>query len=161
MEWVGISNNTYIRLLLMTETVAMPISPFLPTTDTMLPLRFRAIPDSLATNHVEASECCLIHADNLLSAQKGVFLNPNVKVGYNGSSYDAVHSSDAILSPLQIFRAVWKNRLLRWSTTTMFKERVVRSRVGKWVVETKGWERGGFCLVNEMQILYERGWKHM
>jgi hypothetical protein len=161
MEWVGICDITSNRLLLITETVAMPISPFLPTSNTTPPLRFRAIPDSLATTHIEASECCLIHADNPLSIRKGVFLNPNVKVGYNGSSYDAVHSPDAILSPLQICRAVWKNRLLRWSTTTMFKKRVVRGRVGKWVMETKSWEKGGFCFINEMQILYERGWKHM
>jgi hypothetical protein len=140
--------------------VAMPISPFL-TNTTSTTLRFRAISDSLAATHVEASECCLIHADNPLSVLKGVFLNPNVKVGYNGSSYEAVISPSAILSPLQMFKSVWKNRLLRWSTTTMFKERFVAGRVGKWVSDTKGWERGSFCLINEMQILYERGWKHM
>jgi hypothetical protein len=139
----------------------MPIAPFLPTTTATPPLRFRAIPDTLATTHVEASECCLIHADNPLSVSKGVFLNPNVKVGYNGSSYDAINSPDAILSIVQIFVSVWKNRLLRLSTTTVFKERLVRRQLGTWVAETKGWEKGGFCLINEMQILYERGWKHM
>ncbi|KAJ4396833.1 hypothetical protein N0V93_001055 [Gnomoniopsis smithogilvyi] len=43
------------------------------------PLRFRAIPDSLADFHLEGSECCLIHADNPLSAREssGVWLNPN------------------------------------------------------------------------------------
>jgi hypothetical protein len=141
----------------------MPITPFLPntTTTTTTPLRFRAISDTLARNHLEASECCLIHADNPLSVSKGVFLNPNVKSGYDGSSYDAVHSPDAILSPLQIYSAVWKNRLLRWFTTTIFKEHLVTTRVGKWISETKGWERGSFCLINEMQILRKNGWMHM
>jgi hypothetical protein len=93
----------------------MPITRFLPntTTTTTTPLHFRAINDNLAIDHLEASECCLIHADNPLSVSKGVFLNPNVESGYDGSSYDAVHSSDAILSSLQICSAVWKNRLLR------------------------------------------------
>ncbi|KAJ4289447.1 hypothetical protein N0V88_006927 [Collariella sp. IMI 366227] len=31
------------------------------------PLLFRGVPDSLAAKHVEGSECCLVHADNLLS----------------------------------------------------------------------------------------------
>jgi hypothetical protein len=135
----------------------MPIAPFLGNS----PLRFRGIPDTLAASHVEASECCLIHADNPLSESKGIFLNPNVKVGYNGSSYDAVHSPNAVMSPLQIFKSIWENRLLRWSTTTMFEEQFVRKRVEKWVGESKGREGGDFCLINEMQILYERGWRHV
>ena len=139
----------------------MPIAPFLFTTNTTPPLRFRAIPDTLATTHVEASECCLIHTNNPLSVWKGVFLNHNVKVGYNGSSYAAINSPDATLSIVQIFVSVWKNRLLRWSNTTTFKERLVRTQLRTWIAETKGLERGGFCLINEMQILYERGWKHM
>jgi hypothetical protein len=135
----------------------MPIEPFLASP----PLRFRGIPDSLASSHVEASECCLIHADNPLSATKGVFLNPNVKVGYNGSSYDALHSLGATLSLFHIFRLIWWNRFMRLITTPLFKEQIVRTRLGKWIVETKSWERGDFCLVNEMQVLVETGWKHM
>jgi hypothetical protein len=68
-----------------TRTVAMPISPFISTP----PLRFRGLPDSLAASHLEASECCLIHADNPLSTSKPILLNSLVKVGYNGSAYDA------------------------------------------------------------------------
>ncbi|KAI4637920.1 hypothetical protein J4E83_000738 [Alternaria metachromatica] len=137
--------------------VAMPIEPFLASP----PLRFRGIPDSLAKSHVEASECCLIHADNPLSASKGVFLNPNVRVGYNGTSHDDVHSPEVILSPFQIFRSLWRSRILRWTTTSLFKEQVVRMKLGKWTAETKKSEPGGFCLVNEMQVIIETGWKHM
>ncbi|KAL1796418.1 hypothetical protein ACET3X_004958 [Alternaria dauci] len=137
--------------------VAMPVEPFVASP----PLRFRGIPDSLASSHVEASECCLIHADNPLSVTQGVFLNPNVKVGYNRSSYDALHSPEAILSPFQIFRSVGWGRLMRLVTTPLFKEQIVRMRLGKWIAETKSWERGDFCLVNEMQVLVETGWKHL
>jgi len=137
--------------------VAMPIEPFVASS----PLRFRGIPDSLATSHVEASECCLIHADNPLSETKGVFLNPNVKVGYNGSAFDAVNSPEATMSPFDIWVAVWKSRILRLFTSPIFKELVVRQRMWKWASETKEQENGGFCLINEMQILYEKGWKHM
>ncbi|CAE7206105.1 hypothetical protein PTNB85_09589 [Pyrenophora teres f. teres] len=138
--------------------VAMPIDPFVASP----PLRFRDIPDSLATSHVEASECCLIHADNPFSASKGVFLNPNVKVGYNGSAFDAVNSPQAIMSPFNIWTAVWKNRVLRVFTHPFFKEHVVSQRLRKWSTETEQRsERGEFCLINEMQILYEKGWRHM
>ncbi|CAO2657582.1 Nn.00g037080.m01.CDS01 [Neocucurbitaria sp. VM-36] len=137
--------------------VAMPIEPFLGDTA----LRFRGIPDSLAASHLEASECCLIHADNPSSASKGVFLNLNVEVGYNGSSYDAIHSPDAVMSPVQIFTAVWQNRLLRWGSMSSFKRWVIYHRVKKWFEQTQEVERGEFCLVDETQVLYERGWKHV
>lgn len=134
----------------------MPIQPFISET----PLRFRGISDSLATTHVEGSECCLIHADNPLSTTQGVFLNPQVQVGYNGSSYDAIHSPDALMSPLQIYTAIWHSRILRWFTTPLFKERMVWNRIQAWTKATGGEERGKFCLVNEMQIVTARGWRH-
>ncbi|KAF2856691.1 glycosyltransferase family 69 protein [Plenodomus tracheiphilus IPT5] len=161
--------------------VAMPIKPFISTP----PLRFRAIPDSLASTHLEASECCLIHADNPFPSSHNpsntpshphsppspstnpyhqIFLNPIVKVAYNGSSYDAINAPSALLSPLHIFLALWQNRILRWGTTVVFKEWGVRRRVEAWLVGEKGQgseERGSFCLVDEMQILYEWGWKHV
>lgn len=37
----------------------------------------------MAAHHLEASECCLIHADNVLTKMKGVWINPNVRVGYD------------------------------------------------------------------------------
>jgi len=155
MAWVG-KLRFNVRLVLI-YLVAMPIEPFVASS----PLRFRGIPDSLATSHVEASECCLIHADNPLSETKGVFLNPNVKVGYNGPAFDAVNSPEAVMSPFDIWVAVWKNRVLRLFTNPIFKEHVVRQRLWKWSSETKQQESGDFCLINEMQILYAKGWKHM
>lgn len=135
----------------------MPIEPFLGHS----PLRFRAIPDSLATSHVEASECCLIHADNPLSSSKGIFVNPNVKVGYSGSAYDAMHTPNAVMSPVQIFISTWESRILRWFTTPILKDWIVHRRVKKWSEATKHKPEAEFCLVNEMQVIFERGWKHM
>lgn len=139
--------------------VAMPAAPFLSPSS---PLRFRGIPDTLAASHVEGSECCLIHADNLLSGEKGVFLNPNVRVGYNGTSYDAIQKHK-LMSPWEIFGGIWYNRVLRWCTTPTFKEWIVRRRVEQWQDgDPVRWsEPGEFCLVNEMQVLHDKGWRHV
>jgi len=131
-------------------------------------LRFRAIPDTLAEKHLEGSECCLVHADNPLSATRGVFLNPNVLVSYNSSVYDMLHSPEALMGPYTIWRRVWWNRVVRWGTWVWVKEAVVRRRVGGWVKEGRGkWEKekrrevGEVCLINEMQVLHEKGWRHV
>ncbi|KAI9877771.1 MAG: hypothetical protein M1830_000498 [Pleopsidium flavum] len=58
--------------------VVFDATPFYGNSDALL---FRGIPDSLAEYHLEASECCLIHADNPLTARRGVWLNSNVRVG--------------------------------------------------------------------------------
>ena len=136
----------------------MPVDPFL----TQKPLRFRGISDSLGASHLEGSECCLIHADNPLSETQGVFLNPLVKVGYAGAAYDAAHSESAELSLWDVYMGIWKNRLLRWATTPMFKEWVVSDRISLWKKNNPGEnERAWFCLVNEMQVLFEKGWRHV
>lgn len=135
----------------------MPAEPFLGNHA----IRFRGTNDSLAKHHLEGSECCLIHADNPLSAKKGIFLNPAVQVGYNMTAYNAVHSSYAVMSPLRMLGRVWQNRIVRWFTTPWFKERVVHSRVAKWAEETQQNEPGEYCLVNEMQVIFQRGWKHV
>lgn len=137
--------------------VAMPVEPFLGED----PLRFRGISDSLAASHLEGSECCLIHADNKFSRTKGVFLNPNVQVGYNGTAYKASHSKEALMSPLKIYTLIWRNRIIRWFTTPMFKEWVVHNRVNAWARNKQNHERGEFCLINEMQVIMEKGWKHV
>lgn len=135
----------------------MPIAPFVSKS----PLRFRGLSDSLAASHLEASECCLIHADNHLSASKPILLNPNVKVGYNGSAYDAMHSSEAAMSPFQILGASWENRLRRLFALTWFKEMQVRQIIRMWMDGTGETEPGAFCAINEMQVIMERGWKHV
>ncbi|KAH6620051.1 cryptococcal mannosyltransferase 1-domain-containing protein [Boeremia exigua] len=137
--------------------VAMPAEPFLGEHA----LRFRGTNDSLAKHHLEGSECCLIHADNPLSATRGVFLNPAVQVGYNMTAYNAVRSSYAVMSPLQMYGRIWQSRVLRWTTTVWFKERVVHNRVMEWTKKSGRKEPGEFCLVNEMQVIFERGWKHV
>ena len=137
--------------------VAMDASPFYEQS-----LLFRGIPDSLAMHHLEGSECCLIHADNPLSRTKGVWLNPGVRVAYNGPAYDAVNSKARWLSMYQILIWSWKNRLSRWFTTTWFKEQVVRWRLSAWkAVYSKNDEKGVDCLINEMQVIVYNGWAHL
>ncbi|KAL5906433.1 hypothetical protein ACKVV1_010839 [Pyricularia oryzae] len=151
--------------------VAMPASVF---TVRESPLLFRGIPDSLALRHLEGSECCLIHADNPLSATRGVWLNPNVRVGYSGDAYDAVHPSDghAWLSWWDIWAGLWRNRLRRMTATPAVKEWKVRRLVQQWrssgddgmrndVAGDGEDETGLFCLINEMQVLAENGWAHV
>lgn len=138
--------------------VSMPATPFLSNN----PIRFRGISDSLGEHHLEGSECCLIHADNPLSTTNGVFLNPVVRVGYNGTAFDAIHSQYEELSLLDIWKGVWRNRILRWLTTPVFKEWVVRTRVQNWrQTHNSEEEPGRFCLINEMQVIHEKGWRHV
>lgn len=136
----------------------MPTSAFTGTKG----LQFRGVEDSLAEFHVEGSECCLIHADNPVSRTRGVFLNPNVRVGYNPEAYEKVHTPGSWLSLSEIYLGLWKNRLARRLTTPWFKESHVRNRVRNW--EKQGEDReepGQFCLINEMQIIVHNGWKHL
>jgi hypothetical protein len=144
-------------------------------------LTFRGIPDSLAAHHLEASECCLIHADNPGSRTRGVYVNPAVRVGYNRAAYDAVHNgvggggggSDrgesggggnggSWLSLTEVYLGLWRSRLARWFTSSWFEERSVRWRIGRWVKGGEGrLEKGAFCVVDEMQIVVQNGWKHL
>ncbi|RDL38575.1 uncharacterized protein BP5553_02915 [Venustampulla echinocandica] len=131
-------------------------------------LQFRGIPDSLAASHVEGSECCLIHADNYrLRAEKGVWLNPNVRVTFNASTYPLVNPQgplpasitsdeelmahvasrrakegrDSMLwpSPREMWRGRWKNRAARWWVGLSFwsENMVVRRRVESWIAKGK------------------------
>lgn len=126
------------------------------------PLKFRGISDSLAKSHLEGSECCLIHADNPLSSRKGVWLNPNVRVGYTPKAYAAVNPArNAWLSSFSIITGLWENRVLRWVTTPWFKENAVRKQVARWEELHPGnTEPGPFCIINEMQVLTFNGWGH-
>lgn len=144
--------------------VAMPTSAFTGSNG----LKFRGVPDSLAQSHLEGSECCLIHADNPASKTRGVFLNPTVRVGYNEEAYKKVHpegSNQVWLSTFGVYTGIWKSRLARWLSSPLLKEQVVRRRVRKWEAEgAEGETReepGEFCLINEMQVIVENGWKHL
>lgn len=138
--------------------VAMPAAPFIDKT----PLRFRGIPDSLAASHLEASECCLIHADNPLTVQHGVYVNPLVRVGYSGPAYVAVNPIINWLSPRTILQGLWTNRLRRWTSSSWLKEKTVSNRVARWATLADGnREPGQFCVINEMQVLHPWGWGHV
>lgn len=127
-------------------------------------LVFRGIPDSLAEHHLEGSECCLIHADNPYSWKKGVWLNPNVRVGYNQPAYDSVHGSGSgpWLSSVAMMYGTWMNRILCWTSTPWFQDRIVLRQLAQWKQQSlKNMEPGEFCLVNEMQVLISNGWAHV
>jgi len=139
----------------------MDSAPFINDTS---PIRFRGVPDSLAESHLEGSECCLIHADNPMSREKGVWLNPNVRVGYNRDAYEALNSNSGRpwLSVSTIFWGAWNNRIRRWFTSPWFKESIVRRRLASWrAKEHENTESGVACLINEMQVLVENGWAHV
>lgn len=134
------------------------------------PLRFRGIADSLAAHHLEGSECCLIHADNKLSATRGVWLNPNVRVTYNPEADRLVHPETGIWpSRREKMAGIWSNRWARWTGFPWrYVERyVVNRRVRFWLNEgqqNKGvevQEQGTHCLINEMQVLVGNGWAHV
>lgn len=125
-------------------------------------LAFRGIPDSLAKNHIEGSECCLIHADNPLTPDKGVWLNPDVRVGYSGPANEAIHRSDIWVTMREFVSGIWENRLRRWKFTTWFKKRIVLNRLHAWEREDSNHrEPGAHCLINEMQVLVSNGWAHV
>lgn len=122
------------------------------------PLKFRGIPDSLAKAHLEGSECCLIHADNPLSAEKGVWVNPSVRVAYNSTTYAAVNYGAEVKADVgdqvdgvpggdgrpwpakgERWRGVWGNRVVRWTgwLKAYSEGRVVKGRVDRWKLEGK------------------------
>jgi hypothetical protein len=143
---------------LRSNAVAMPAGPFVSSPS----LQFRGIPDSLAASHLEGSECCLIHIDNPLRVEKRTYVNPQVRVGYSGEAYDAVHPQGLLLSSWQVFKALWENRIRRWTTSPWLKEWEVLRRVERWKsISRENEEAGEICLINEMQVLVENGWAHV
>ncbi|KAL2070913.1 hypothetical protein VTL71DRAFT_13939 [Oculimacula yallundae] len=154
------------------------------------PLKFRGISDSLATEHLEGSECCLIHADNPLREKKGIWMNPNVRVAYNATSYSKVNGGMEVKSAFagdkppgipggdgsfwpggwEVFKGAWANRYGRWFTKIKIhsENRMVWLRVQEWIDKGKKLnppetrvEPGMECLVNEMQVLFQNGWHHV
>ncbi|KAK3111962.1 hypothetical protein LTR53_012256 [Teratosphaeriaceae sp. CCFEE 6253] len=129
-------------------------------------LSFRGIPDSLAKLHVEGSECCLIHADNPLSHTKGVWVNPNVRVAYNGTAYSAINAESAWPRTSAVATGLWRNRMLRLGRYFKATKAVgeVSERVRKWTEWGEGAAGGGepgeYCLIDEMQFLLWNGWGH-
>lgn len=136
----------------------MPTEPFVSSP----PLQFRGIADSLAAWHLEGSECCLIHADNPLRVNKRTYVNPQVRVGYSGNAYNYVHPQGLLLSPWQVSKALWNNRIRRWTTPSWLEGWEVSRRVARWrSVSRENEEDGEICLINEMQVLADNGWAHV
>jgi hypothetical protein len=130
-------------------------------------LKFRGVDDSLADLHLEASECCLIHPDNYLTKEKGVWLNPNVRVGYNIPVYKTT-KPDRFPTPRAAVMGAWANRFLRWhgGLQVSLEKWTVQGRLKQWVEETPEgdlprYEPGEVCLINEAQVMWENGWKHL
>ena len=161
--------------------VAMNAAPFYDKTS---PLRFRGVPDTLAHHHIEGSECCLIHADNPLSHDLGVWINPNVRVGYCHpdlhkpgklrldwevfkqacqTAYDAVHPlSGTWVTQWQIARGLWENRIRRWFSFGGLENWKARRRVRSWREDKEGRnEDGEMCVVDEMHVIEPHGWLHV
>src|SRR5271170_4688067 len=126
--------------------VFMDAAPFYEASN---PLRFRGIADSLAISHLEGSECCLIHADNFLTQDRGVWVNPVVRVGYNPEAYAAVHRESSWLTTSETVRGLWENRLQRWFTTSWFTDWIVHKRLATWLRQSEdNSEPGTYCLIN-------------
>ena len=150
-----------------------PSSPLSDAAQAITPgLPFRSIPDSLASSHTEASECCLINADLTTSGHNnhGIYINPAVRVGYTELAYNQTHfgESETFISARQYVMAMWLHRLNRVRTESAEKGmRVVRRRLETWKGEVemgltreKREEYGEMCLVDEMHLLIWNGWKH-
>ncbi|KAI0594494.1 cryptococcal mannosyltransferase 1-domain-containing protein [Biscogniauxia sp. FL1348] len=131
------------------------------------PLMFRGIDDTLADLHLEGSECCLIHADNYLTPEKGVWLNPNVRVGYNEEAYWQIRTN-RFPTPFWTVVGAWINRIQGWrmSIQSQLETRTIQKRLEEWKLATPNgdlsrYEPGEHCLINEMQIMWSNGWKHL
>lgn len=131
-----------------------------PFQDLTHPLRFRAIQDSLAEFYLEASECCLIHYDNPVTASKGVWMNPNVRVAYDTVRYDAAHTSSGWPSTTEAtIGHLWE--LMTWILRLKGRWKVIDRRFEEWTRKSMlNSEIGLDCLVNKMMVVSEKGRWH-
>jgi Cryptococcal mannosyltransferase 1 len=128
-----------------------------PFQDQKNPLRFRAVDDSLAEFHLEASECCLINYDNPMSASKGVWMNPNVRVGYDTVRYEAVHRTSGWPSTAEIMLGRFSD-LFRWILRLRGRRALIDQRYEQWAHRRKlNTEVGSDCLINKMMVVSENG----
>ncbi|KAJ0422102.1 cryptococcal mannosyltransferase 1-domain-containing protein [Aspergillus carlsbadensis] len=115
-------------------------------------IQFRRVPDGLAEAHLEASECCLIHADNVLSGRRGVYLNPFVRVGHGSATKPAVHPNNPCFTTWDIIKSIWENRLRRWFTFPNLARWPLQRKFSVWESQDEHHkERGDFCLINKHQ----------
>lgn len=125
------------------------------------PLQFRGIGNNLAAAQLEGSERCLLHADNPLSATKGVYVNPRVRVAYGGTEYAAVQSVRTWLSFWHILGSLWENRLRRGVALPSLTEWRARHRLARWERRSRSnREPGRICLLDRSQESFLSGDAH-
>lgn len=124
-------------------------------------LAFRAVDDRLADQHIEASERCLLHADNPLSASRGVFLNTGVRTTRWGSI-----GQGHFPGWLSAVMGTWVSRINRWSEEERVAQQqdVVLSGVRAWAAERgeQGQDRkeaATACLAEGLRVVRPRGWQ--
>jgi hypothetical protein len=133
--------------------VSFDAEPFLPPRS----LRFRGVTDTLAGYHLEGSECCLIHYDNRKKrGGKGVWLNPDVRVAYRKKGWDLVNGGANWPGTWEVVRG-WGVRVVADVLGLPWSSWKVKRRVMKWGSTEPGLD----CLVDEMQVTVENGWKHL
>lgn len=123
------------------------------------PLRFRSIPDSLATYHLEASECCLIHYDNPLTPTAGVWINPAVRVGYSAEAYAAV-TGGKWPTMHEMRWGAWKSRWV-WSwLRDPIPHLKTAWRIGRWRRRYSHVDEPGLVCVQDLaMVLTADGWR--
>lgn len=147
--------------------VALAAAPFYASPS---PLQFRAVDDRLAEMHVEASERCLLHADNPLSASAGVWLNPSVRVGRSIAAYEGIAAPGQYPGLTATVVGTWVNRVRRWkfANEAEAERQAILLRVDEW--SDSGSAEGGsssksepglHCLMDDMLVMRSRGWKHI
>ena len=128
-----------------------------PFQDPRNPLSFRAVNDSLAGSYLEASECCLIHYDNPSSSSKGVWMNPNVRVGYDVMRYEAVHRPSGWPSSAETMSGRVAD-LFHWLVRLKGRRELIDRQYEEWAQkDTSKTEIGSDCLVNQMMVVSENG----
>ncbi|KAI9762556.1 MAG: hypothetical protein M4579_000359 [Chaenotheca gracillima] len=154
--------------------VVFDSSPFYNGTLNAPSLSFRGIPDTLAAQHLEGSECCLIHYDNPLSKQRGVYVNPRVRVGYDPHAYEAVAQPRQWPGVFSRVAGLWANRIegVAGSVKVGLESSNVKRRIRYWQSQLEignaaerepqaRHEPGVDCLINEMHVLVTNGWAHV
>lgn len=122
------------------------------------PVLFRPIPDSLAAYYVEASECCLIHYDNPVSATAGVWINPTGCVGYPWPAYAAVTVNEWP-TVYEFQWGPWKNRWL-WRIRDPFPSLKASWRIWRWRRRYPDVHEPGFaCMQDLVMVITTDGWR--
>ncbi|CAK7265171.1 hypothetical protein SEPCBS119000_001376 [Sporothrix epigloea] len=102
----------------------------------------------------------------------GVWLNPNVRVAYSAPVYNQVRAggggNGVFPGGFWAVYGTWANRWQRALSNVQFvlEGQTVLHRLRRWRTETPAGDQprnepGAVCLINEMQIMWQNGWKHL